>query len=291
MIINKQTSFFLILTLASIFLLSGSLDNLVLQPGEKAVFTNETEQKSERVEESVSGDHTEVNPPVWIIYLFFLPLFYVLYKTTRKIQWGSPRDMDWKTLFLFTLLSFALVLLLSFLFLYWYSDGQIGNTAMDFREPELIFNPVFQTEISKWIIYLIAGILVASLLGIGWGIRKYLRRKDQSELPADMIIGKALETLSKISSGRDLKETIINCYKQMCLILSEIQGVDRKPTMTAGEFADQLAHLGFADEHITDLTRLFEKVRYGSSENRENETSQAVLCLEAIATQYRGKNG
>ncbi|KDE59322.1 hypothetical protein EL22_23200 [Halostagnicola sp. A56] len=62
--------------------------------------------------------------------------------------------------------------------------------------------------------------------------------------------------------------------------------VDRPETSTPGEFADAAIDAGLAREHVTDLTRLFEAVRYGGVETTADMEARAVGVLREIETEY-----
>ena len=56
--------------------------------------------------------------------------------------------------------------------------------------------------------------------------------------------------------------------------------------MTPRDFEAHLASRGFRDEHIGRLTRLFETVRYSSSDPGPEAEAEAIACLTAIVNEY-----
>ena len=56
--------------------------------------------------------------------------------------------------------------------------------------------------------------------------------------------------------------------------------------MTPREFEQVLGGLGLRDEHIQQLTRLFERVRYSAAAPGEREEREAEACLSAIVAAY-----
>jgi hypothetical protein len=74
----------------------------------------------------------------------------------------------------------------------------------------------------------------------------------------------------------------------MSRILSEQRGLDRPQHMTPREFERQLAAAGLRDEHIQQLTSLFERVRYGARRTGERDERAAIACLTAIVQTYGG---
>jgi hypothetical protein len=93
--------------------------------------------------------------------------------------------------------------------------------------------------------------------------------------------------IADLQSGSDLKDTVLRCYVRMSQVLSEQRGITRPLDMTPREFEQQLAAVGLRDEHIGQLTRLFERVRYGARPAGEREEREALACLTAIAHMYR----
>jgi Domain of unknown function (DUF4129) len=72
----------------------------------------------------------------------------------------------------------------------------------------------------------------------------------------------------------------------MNLVLSEQRGIQRQTAMTPREFELYLGQIGLKIEHIRQLTRLFERVRYGAGPPGEREEQEAVACLTAIVEVY-----
>jgi hypothetical protein len=96
----------------------------------------------------------------------------------------------------------------------------------------------------------------------------------------------AQAALANIQAGADLRDAVLRCYREMGQILSEQHGIERPRGTTPREFEEQLAAVGLRDEHIQQLTRLFERVRYGARQANEREEREAVVCLTAIVQAY-----
>ena len=62
--------------------------------------------------------------------------------------------------------------------------------------------------------------------------------------------------------------------------------VDRPETSTPREFATAAIDAGLARQHVEDLTRLFEDVRYGGAETTDEMEARAVSVLRQIETEY-----
>ena len=143
--------------------------------------------------------------------------------------------------------------------------------------------PTFTANPTSWLIVVVSALLVALLLG---GIWFFWRRLRAQESPLARLADEAQQALADLQSGGDLKDTVLRCYREMSQILSEQRGVTRPRDMTPREFEQQLAAVGLRDEHIRQLTRLFERVRYGARQAGEREEREAVACLTAIARAY-----
>lgn len=111
----------------------------------------------------------------------------------------------------------------------------------------------------------------------------FFYRQVRSELSTEeKIKQQAREALQDISRGAEIENTILRCYHRMSQVLAEQQGISRKASMTPREFEGRLARAGFPEEHISTLTRLFEKVRYGGQQVSSREEELAIRCLERI---------
>ena len=143
--------------------------------------------------------------------------------------------------------------------------------------------PPFAANPTSWLIIAVSAILVGLLLV---GIWFFWRRLRAQESPLERLADEAQLALADLQSGSDVKDTVLRCYREMSQILSDQRGVERPRDMTPREFEHQLAAVGLRDEHIRQLTRLFERVRYGARQTGEREEREAVACLSAIARAY-----
>lgn len=78
----------------------------------------------------------------------------------------------------------------------------------------------------------------------------------------------------------------MECYLKMNQVLQEQQGIERQKAMTPREFERHLTAVGLTNEHIRQLTRLFESVRYGANAPGQQEEQEALACLSAIVKSY-----
>lgn len=291
-ITSKQTTktIFLIINVLALILLSGSLNQMTLAPGEKAVFESQTEIGVAALEKQQEREISIPNPPYWIIYLFFVPLVFIIIKSLLKIEWAPLRDLDWSYSLLligFGLFVIALVgLTINFL------DGTEPaiSSMMTIRDPKLIFNPEFDGKTAYWLISLLSALLTCS----AYLLIKYFRRLNplavSKQKISAQIVEEMVETLVQLSKGKDIGETVIRCYGQMCNLLEKNQGIERSESLTPFEFSKQMKHLGFLETHVERLTRLFETVRYSQRNSTENETKDAINALKEIADYYKGRS-
>jgi hypothetical protein len=144
--------------------------------------------------------------------------------------------------------------------------------------------PSFAANPTPWLIIAVSVLLVALLLAAIWFFWRRLRAQAS---PLARLADEAQLALADLQSGGELKDTVLRCYREMSQILGEQRGVARPRDMTPREFEQQLAAAGLRDEHIRQLTRLFERVRYGARQVGEREEREAVACLSAIARAYK----
>ncbi|GMQ77928.1 MAG: hypothetical protein BMS9Abin02_0419 [Anaerolineae bacterium] len=137
--------------------------------------------------------------------------------------------------------------------------------------PAWITNP---TALTAFIIGVLALSLIFLLSYLVW-------RKSQAR-SLGRIANEAQVTIDQLKAGADYKNTIIECYYRMCVVLREHRRIVRKESMTAREFAQQLERLGISGWHAHRLTKLFESVRYGARESHREDEFEAIECLTAI---------
>ena len=141
------------------------------------------------------------------------------------------------------------------------------------------------THAPGWAVFpfLLGGLALLVLLG--WWLRRiWLSGRMGSSLEElSALAGAAAEELA---AGGDLKNVILRCYRRMSETLSERQHVPFQEAMTAREFEQQLHRAGVEDEHVTQLSRLFEEVRYGGRVSGPLEEQRALRCLRAVERAY-----
>jgi hypothetical protein len=146
--------------------------------------------------------------------------------------------------------------------------------------------PDFVTNPPQWILFTITFLIVALILFLIWKMWPRKLPEIVKTSPLDLLTDEAQNALDDLRAGADLRDTVLRCYAEMNRILRESRGVLRSEAMTPREFELQLSHVGFGDEHIVRLTRLFERIRYGQESSSARDAAEAEACLEALVQQY-----
>ncbi len=95
--------------------------------------------------------------------------------------------------------------------------------------------------------------------------------------------GRAANRISA-DSTEDVDNEVYRAWREMTQLLE----VDRPETTTPGEFATAATEAGLEREHVDELTRLFEDVRYGHEATTAEREERAVTILRAIESAYGG---
>jgi len=98
----------------------------------------------------------------------------------------------------------------------------------------------------------------------------------------DRLLKEAETALDAITMGENPQNVVIRCYFQMIRTLEEERGIERSYSMTTREFEDWLESNGFPIAPVRQLTRLFEKVRYGAQLTVKDGEETAVESLKEI---------
>ena len=99
----------------------------------------------------------------------------------------------------------------------------------------------------------------------------------------------AESAIREIEAGSDLQDVVLRAYRDMSRILQKRANLAEQHLreLTAREFEEQLEKIGVESEYVTQLTRLFERVRYGEHAADETERRESLTCLQAIEQAYR----
>jgi hypothetical protein len=107
----------------------------------------------------------------------------------------------------------------------------------------------------------------------------------------DLMAEQAKETIGALRAGEAFGDAIIRSYVQLSRVVQEERAIQRGKAMTPYEFEQLLIQRGFPAQPVRDLTRLFERVRYGKRTASEMEERQAIASLEAIIAFCQGSGG
>lgn len=106
--------------------------------------------------------------------------------------------------------------------------------------------------------------------------------KKQKEDEPQFIENIARNTIQQLQDQHDPRATVLQCYKQMCLWLSQ-QGIANQQQQTPRELAQNARKiLNVAPERLYDLTKIFEKARYSTHQISPEDQQTAISCLQAI---------
>jgi hypothetical protein len=140
----------------------------------------------------------------------------------------------------------------------------------------------------EWLIWgtivTLALILALVLVGV---VRFLLRYRTRQPSPLAELADQAEDAAEALRAGADLRDTVVLCYYRMSQTLQEQRGIWRERAMTPREFETYLARSGIPGEHVRQLTRLFEKVRYGAKTIGAEDERQALSSLGAIVEYCR----
>jgi hypothetical protein len=142
--------------------------------------------------------------------------------------------------------------------------------------------PAFVAQPAPWLVALVSLVLAALLIA---GIWYFWRRSRPVANPMTTLAQAAIEN---IQAGGDVQSVVLRCYLEMSQVLGQQRGIERARAMTPREFAQHLAASGVRDQHILQLTRLFEGARYGAQPPSPRDERAAVECLTAIVHAYGG---
>jgi hypothetical protein len=211
-----------------------------------------------------------------LVAIFEIIVIIILAYTGYKVIRGVP----WKQLvgpLLITVVVASIVLLI--LFALFSINITSAPLPMDVPPPALeVDGPPLgpPPDILIWLVW-IGLATVAVLVGIQIGNRR--TRQAQARDPLRLEAERALESLR---TGLDFKNVIVQCYRQMSLVLQQEQGIELEDTMTAREFERLLEARGFPAAPVHRLTQLFEAARYSLQPLTPADEQTAFDCLSVI---------
>ena len=268
------TLILLVGALTSFVLLSASLSNLELHAGTPF---------PERIQ-SVNNIPFPVNLTTSGTYSFTLLkgvfslifLLLIVYASVRH-----PVFLNIKRIFQLSL--FMIPLLLLIIMISRIKPGQparYANETIGISTPpsfDLPVSPIGQPPQGLIQLVIIAFVCMVGLLSY-----KILRIRLHPANIKDRLLKEAETALDAITMGENPRNVVIRCYFQMIRTLEEERGIERSYSMTTREFEDWLESNGFPIAPVHQLTRLFEKVRYGAQLTVKDGEETAVESLKEI---------
>jgi len=216
-----------------------------------------------------------------LVFLILIPLLLLLF--SRRSNLRTPADTSGRSGLLSHLVRIAFWIVALMIIRQRLKDRQLSTNILA-SNPMMKWLEVAPTQVSPATIsdgwaFLISFALIATVIVVLWMI---FRRKNESVAAIEFINQEVQAALQEIRSGVTPHDVILRCYYEMNKELSERKGLQRKGGMTPREFEKRLIELGFPEGPVTQLTRLFEQVRYGAKSPSQDFENQAVTCLSAI---------
>ena len=171
----------------------------------------------------------------------------------------------------------------------WWQTNRDGGGEATPDPPSLDGNapalPQFAADPPRWLLLLLGVLVVALALALVWLLLRRRAQKQPGDALADLA-QEAQQALDALDEGGDVRATVLRCYQEMARVLRRQRGLQRQEATTPREFEELLAGTGLRDDHIRQLTRLFERVRYGGAAATERDEEEARVCLNAIVQAY-----
>lgn len=140
----------------------------------------------------------------------------------------------------------------------------------------------FTANVPPWIDVVAAPVLAVIVSGAVVVLWWVWNRAKAPPDTLDQVAEQAQMTIDALHAGEAFDDVIIRCYVQLTRIVQEARNIRRDKAMTPSEFEQFLLQRGFPAQPVRDLTRLFERARYGHKPAGDLEERQAIASLEAI---------
>lgn len=133
-----------------------------------------------------------------------------------------------------------------------------------------------------------AGVAALSLILFFGGLHMAFRTRrhgalqDEGERLREETLQVVRDALTGLKADGRYQDTILRCYKQMCMILAE-HGLGIREDETAREFANSVtSRLGLGGNAVKGLTFLFEEARYSNHQMDDSKRSSALNELDSL---------
>jgi hypothetical protein len=225
--------------------------------------------------------------PLWKAILIWAIVFLVFLLMSLVLSPALRRQLV-KMFFRFTLLGLGIFVLIHYfkgtftnLIL---PDALAGQAGAEAGSEAVV--PVFEPPPSSAWLSLVVSLGVAlALAALIWGLVRWWQRRSkflELQRPLEDLAHIARASLTDLEAGRAWDDVILESYFRMSQVVEKRRGFFRDGAMTPTEFAVRLEQAGLPGDAVRRLTRLFERVRYGTRASTENEIVEANLCLTAI---------
>ena len=229
-------------------------------------------------------------PPVstgWFIFTIILRVLFVLAAVVLVYQFIVNRSF--RRMYIFLFLLFGGIILMSDLLDWKLRDpGEPTST-----EIEMIWDGPIEDDLNLPTVNrevpasnsqaILLAIALSSIVVLVGGILLAKRLKNRPTAADDgyeEILGSITNAAHRLRSGEDPRIVVLFCYQEMIRILSTKGNIDAT-FLTPREFEVRLSHLGMSGDSITQLTAIFEIVRYADRVG-DDFAVRALTCLEAI---------
>jgi hypothetical protein len=278
---------FLVVAFLAMLLLAAGLSSIELKPGQPFPFRL-NQGSTQGAYGNIPGGTLLlfIIRMIYLVGLVTLPFFVIYLIVSPKARKQFLRDLRRALLFAVTIYLFARMIQLFAgrgLTLGERGNGQPAGAAFP-DVPLAQFNP----RPPEWLVLVVSLVIALALTALVGGLTWWLlvRRRRQAG-PIERIARHAQSALDALQAGSDLKNTVIRCYYEMSRVLREERGIQRGRAMTTREFEADLESRGLPGQHVRQLTRIFEDVRYGALQPSKREELMAIDSLEGIVEACR----
>jgi len=276
---RRKLSLFVLfgIVVAALLLLSASLSDYRLQPGQPFRFAGETAPGAPVARDLTALEKTinTVRNVVGVLLLVLLPFAIYRFVTSR----------DFRRRVLRSLVAGLLVYLVVYVFLRNQLLGALNGlqplAASDPAQPaEAARIVAFENQLPEW-----SGLVVSLALAvlIVLGVWLMWRRRRPATDTLQQVAREAQQAMAYLRAGDGVADVVTRCYVDMCRAVDKQRGLHRSAAMTPREFEMRLTAAGLPVAAVQRLTRLFESVRYGARSPGGREQGEAMACLAAIA--------
>ena len=278
---KRKTTVLLGLVILLTMLVAANLQKLEFQPGRPLPRLEQGQLVAVPIAETSS---VSISAPRFILILIAL----VLTGATLYSAYQLLRGADWKLIlyFLRYILSISVAIGCLVFMIMLFPSSNI-ETPAEIPIPTMTFQPVVTSPLGSAPPSLLWLVGIGLLMIITMLVAVWMFTPVRQAGPLDLLGLEAERARQALISGVDLKDVIINCYRQMSLTMKQDQGIEREEFMTTGEFETVMESAGIPQEPIHLLTRLFDAVRYGHWQPDAVDEQQAIQCLEAIMVHSR----